>query len=111
MGEGKKNGDLLRSAESAGYDILVTVDQGIPYQQSMGGRKLFILVLLTPTNQMEDLMPLMDSNLGRSQQPQAGRRRPNLARIQLTYPAFRRSSSAMRSSTAWTRSSKAPTTA
>ncbi len=61
--KGKKNGDLLRSAESAGYDALVTVDQGIPYQQSIRGRKLSILVLLTPTNQMEDLLPLMDRML------------------------------------------------
>ena len=57
--KGKKNGDLLRSAENAGYDALITVDQGIPYQQSIGGRKLSILVFVTPTNQMEDLLPLM----------------------------------------------------
>ena len=111
MGEGKENGDLLRTAESAGFDTLVTVDQGIPYQQSMGGRKLSILVLLTPTNQMEDLMPLMDRILAALNSLKAGRGRPNLAQIQLTYPAFRRSSSAMRSSAAWTRSSRAPTTA
>jgi len=30
--KGRKNGDLLRSAEAAGYDVLLTVDQGIPYQ-------------------------------------------------------------------------------
>jgi hypothetical protein len=26
----KKNGELLRAAEIAGYDVLLTVDQGIP---------------------------------------------------------------------------------
>jgi len=28
--KGKKNGELLLSAEAAGYDVLLTVDQGIP---------------------------------------------------------------------------------
>jgi hypothetical protein len=29
----KKNGELLLAAEMAGYDVLPTVDQGIPHQQ------------------------------------------------------------------------------
>jgi predicted nuclease of predicted toxin-antitoxin system len=28
----KKNGELLLAAEAAGYDVLLTVDQGIPHQ-------------------------------------------------------------------------------
>ena len=28
--KGKKNGDLLRAAEAAGYEVLLTVDQGMP---------------------------------------------------------------------------------
>ena len=28
--KGTKNGDLLLAAEQAGYDVLVTVDQGMP---------------------------------------------------------------------------------
>lgn len=31
--KGAKNGELLRAAESAGYDVLLTVDQGIPFQK------------------------------------------------------------------------------
>jgi hypothetical protein len=30
---GKKNGELLRLAEEAGYGAFLTVDQGIPYQR------------------------------------------------------------------------------
>ena len=39
----RKNGDLLRSAEAAGYDVLLTVDQGIPHQnpQPTGEFRLF----------------------------------------------------------------------
>jgi hypothetical protein len=29
--KGKKNGELLRAAEEAGYDVLLTVDHGIPH--------------------------------------------------------------------------------
>ena len=28
--KGKKNGELLQAAEGAGYQVLLTVDQGIP---------------------------------------------------------------------------------
>ncbi len=39
------NGELLDSAEDAGYDVLITPDQSIPYQQNLVGRHLSILVL------------------------------------------------------------------
>jgi predicted nuclease of predicted toxin-antitoxin system len=32
--KGKKNGELLRAAEAAGYDVFLNVDQGIPHQQT-----------------------------------------------------------------------------
>ena len=58
----KKNGDLLRAAETAGYDVLLTVDQGLTHQQS-AGRKLSIILIRSRTNQLEDLLPLVDSIL------------------------------------------------
>jgi len=39
--KGKKNGELLRAAEAAGYDVLLTVDQGIPHQRPSAGRRKF----------------------------------------------------------------------
>ena len=39
------NGDLLRFAEEAGFDLLLTTDQRIRYQQNLGGRKIAIVVL------------------------------------------------------------------
>jgi predicted nuclease of predicted toxin-antitoxin system len=56
--KGKKNGELLRAAEDSGYQVLLTVDQGIPRQQTMEGRKLAIILIRSRTNQMEDLLPL-----------------------------------------------------
>ena len=45
---GTKNGKLLTVAEAAGFDVLITSDQGIPYEQNMEGRKLAMLMLSTP---------------------------------------------------------------
>lgn len=41
-----ENGELLAAAE-ASFDLLVTTDQQIRYQQSLAGRQLAILVLST----------------------------------------------------------------
>jgi len=61
--KGRKNGDLLRSAEAAGYDVLLTVDQAMSHQQRSAGRKISILLIRSRTNQLEDLVPLSDSIL------------------------------------------------
>jgi predicted nuclease of predicted toxin-antitoxin system len=59
--KGKKNGELLRAAEVAGYDVLLTVDHGIPHQQPPVWRKLSIILVRSRTNQIEDLLPLVDA--------------------------------------------------
>ena len=56
--KGKTNGELLRDAELAGYQVLLTVDQGMPHQQNPAGRKLSIISIRSRTNQLEDLLPL-----------------------------------------------------
>ena len=61
--KGKKNGELLLAAEMAGYDVLLTVDQGIPDQQHSASRKLSIMLIRSRTNQIEDMLPLADAIL------------------------------------------------
>jgi hypothetical protein len=39
------NGDLLSAAEDAGFDVLVTPDQNIRYQQNLTTRKIALVVL------------------------------------------------------------------
>jgi hypothetical protein len=39
------NGDLLNAAEDAGFDVLLTTDQNIRYQQNLVGRKIAIVAL------------------------------------------------------------------
>lgn len=41
------NGELLAVAEAAGFEILITTDQNLRYQQNMTERKINIVVLLT----------------------------------------------------------------
>ena len=40
-----QNGDLIQAMESDGYEVLLTTDQNLKYQQNMKGRKLSIVVL------------------------------------------------------------------
>jgi len=44
---GLKNGALLSAAEEAGFDLFITADQELGYQQNLTGRKIAILVLST----------------------------------------------------------------
>jgi predicted nuclease of predicted toxin-antitoxin system len=54
----KKNGELLRLAES-GFDVLLTNDQNIEHQQNLSKFNLALVVLVAPTNDIADLKPLM----------------------------------------------------
>jgi predicted nuclease of predicted toxin-antitoxin system len=40
-----ENGDLLTLAEAAGFEVLVTTDKNLRYQQNLAGRKLAVVVL------------------------------------------------------------------
>jgi len=44
---GLKNGALLAAAEAAGFDLFITADQELSYQQNLTGRRLAMLVLST----------------------------------------------------------------
>jgi hypothetical protein len=41
------NGELLTVAEAAAFDVLITTDQHLRYEQNLSGRRLAILVLTT----------------------------------------------------------------
>jgi hypothetical protein len=42
------NGDLLTEAERAGFEVLLTADKNMRYQQNLRGRRIAIIVLSTP---------------------------------------------------------------
>ena len=60
---GLRNGELLRRAEEQ-FDIFVTADQNLRYQQNLSGRTIAILVL--PSNQVPlvaQLVPAIEALL------------------------------------------------
>ena len=42
-----KNGELLAAAEGNGFDVFVTTDTNLAYQQNLSNRKIAIVVLST----------------------------------------------------------------
>lgn len=40
-----QNGALLQAAEAGGFEVLVTTDRNLPYQQNLQGRRVAIVVL------------------------------------------------------------------
>ena len=54
----KKNGELLSLMEGQ-WDVLLTNDRNIKYQQNMRSRNVSILVLCAKSNRIKDLLPLM----------------------------------------------------
>ena len=42
-----QNGELIAAAESARFDVLVTTDKNLKYQQNLATRSIAIVVLLT----------------------------------------------------------------
>jgi hypothetical protein len=43
--DGLKNGELLTAAEDAGFDVFVTADRALPFQQNVGGRGIAVVAL------------------------------------------------------------------
>ena len=54
---GLKNGELLVAAETAKFDVFLTVDQGIEYQQNLAGRIIAIIIIRAKSNRQKDLLP------------------------------------------------------
>ena len=54
-----KNGALLKAAELAGFEVIITVDQNIPYQQNLDNRRIALLILCAQTNSRRDLQRLI----------------------------------------------------
>lgn len=51
---GKKNGELLALADGR-FDVLVTLDKNIRYQQSLAGRKIAVLIIRSKSNRLADV--------------------------------------------------------
>ena len=69
---GLRNGELLRQAADAGYEVFVTADQNLEFQQNLARSNMFVLVLAAPSNALEDLLPLVPRILAEIPTAQAG---------------------------------------
>jgi predicted nuclease of predicted toxin-antitoxin system len=57
-----RNGRLL-DAMTGQFDLLLTVDRSIPFQQHLAGRPFAVVVLRAKTNRLGDLLPLVPAVL------------------------------------------------
>jgi predicted nuclease of predicted toxin-antitoxin system len=60
---GFKNGELLRAAADAGFEVLVTADRNLQFQQNLSKSRIGIILLVAASNELEDLRPLVPSLL------------------------------------------------
>jgi hypothetical protein len=71
---GLTNGDLLSVAERDGYELLITTDQNLRYQQNLASRRIAIVVLLSTSwprirRQVDEIQrAIADSTPGRYQE-------------------------------------------
>jgi len=69
---GVGNGELLSRAEGE-FDALLTMDQGIEYQQNIQSRALGVVMIVAPDNEYETLLPLVPDIVTAFQELEAGR--------------------------------------
>jgi predicted nuclease of predicted toxin-antitoxin system len=59
-----ENGELLRRAADQ-FDVVLTADQNLQFQQNLGTLPLAVAVLVARTNRLQDLRPLVPELLTR----------------------------------------------
>ncbi|HRK34444.1 MAG TPA: hypothetical protein PLJ47_07590 [Candidatus Hydrogenedentes bacterium] len=55
---GKTNGELLAQIDGR-FDVFITVDQNLQSQQQIASRAFGVIVLVAPSNRIDDLLPLV----------------------------------------------------
>jgi len=60
---GIENGELLRKAVEAGFDVLVTLDSNMVHQQNIGQYAIAVVALWAASNRLADARPLMPALL------------------------------------------------
>ena len=67
-----RNGDLVASAEAAGFEALVTCDKNMAYQQNIAGRRIRIVVLNSRRITLPHIAPLAPKALEALEESVAG---------------------------------------
>jgi Domain of unknown function (DUF5615) len=58
---GVQNGELLRRAAEAGYEVLVTMDRNLEHQQNIARAGVGVLVITARDSRVETVLPLAGS--------------------------------------------------
>jgi hypothetical protein len=53
---GRKNGELLSLAEKSGFEVILTLDRGLEYDQNLRGRVIAVVLVPTQSNRLADLL-------------------------------------------------------
>jgi hypothetical protein len=69
---GLENGELLRAAETAKFDVVLTVDRGFEYQQNVEQRKIAVIIFCRKSVLLEDLLPMVPDCLAHFESIQSG---------------------------------------
>lgn len=53
---GSTNGELLKLAETS-FEVFITLDKGIQYQQNLAGSKIAVLLIRAKSSRIADILP------------------------------------------------------
>ena len=54
---GKKNGELLSLAEKHGFQVFVTLDRSLEYEQNLRQRTIAVILICAKSSRLADLSP------------------------------------------------------
>jgi len=58
-----ENGTLLQAAANDGFDVMLTKDSGVEYEQHISDLPVSVLVIKAKTNKLDDIRPLVSDIL------------------------------------------------
>src|SRR5687768_11499729 len=70
--DGLRNGELLSRAALDGFEIFVTADRSLQFQQNLARFSLAVMVLVAPNLKLESLLPLVPQLLQALPEAQLG---------------------------------------
>ncbi len=53
---GRKNRELLSVAEKSGFEVFLTLDRGLAYEQNLRGRVIAVVLVHSQSNRLADLL-------------------------------------------------------
>jgi hypothetical protein len=69
---GKRNGEVLRLMREHRFDVFITVDQNVGFQQNVAASGIAVVVLAARSNRLKDLLPLVAGVLKKLSQIKPG---------------------------------------